>query len=45
MSIKYENEIMINCKYSYLVRPELMENVNEMLGLNWQGAKFTGRKI
>lgn len=45
MSIRYENEIMVKCDWAYLVKPELMEPVNEMLGLNWQGAKFTGRKI
>ena len=45
MSIKHENEIMIQCKYSYLVKSELMEPINEALGLNWQGAVFKGRKI
>lgn len=40
-----EHEIMVDCKYSYLVRQELVEQVNEMLGLNWQYAKFIGRKI
>ena len=38
-------EIMVNCKYSYLVKQELIENVTELLGLNWQGAKFIGRRI
>jgi hypothetical protein len=38
-------EIMIDCNYSYLIRQELIEPVNEMLGLNWQNAKFIGRKI
>ena len=45
MSIKYENEIMVNCKYSYLVKAELMGPVDEMLGLNWQGAVYKGRRI
>lgn len=45
MSVLFENEIMVKCDYAYMVRPELMEQVNEMLGLNWQGAKFRGRKI
>jgi hypothetical protein len=40
MSTKFQNEIMVNCEYSYLVKPELLEQVNEMLGLNWQGATF-----
>jgi len=38
-------EIMIKCKYSYLARAELMEPLNEALGLNWQGAKYKGRII
>lgn len=45
MSIKFQNEIMVNCEYSYLIKPELMEKVNDMLGLNWQNVKFKGRKI
>lgn len=45
LAIRYGGEVMVKCDYSYLIRPELMEQVNEMLGLNWQGAKFRGRKI
>lgn len=44
-SMKWEGEIMIKCKYSYLARGELIEPLNEALGLNWQGAKYRGRKI
>lgn len=45
LSLKYENEIMIKSDYAYLIKPELMERVNEMLGLNWQGAEFKGRRF
>jgi hypothetical protein len=38
-------EIMVNCSYSYLVRQELIENVNDLLDLRLQGAKFVGRKL
>lgn len=38
-------EIMVNCNYSYLVKQELIENINELLDLRWQGAKFVGRRI
>ncbi len=44
-SIMSGHEVMINCKYSYLARAELMEPLNDMLGLNWQGAVYKGRKI
>ena len=44
-SMLYETEVMVNCKYSYLARAELMEPLNEALGLNWQGAIYKGRKI
>lgn len=44
-SMRWGGEIMINCKYSYLTRAELMEPLNEALGLNWQGAKYKGRII
>jgi len=44
-SMLYENEVMVNCKYSYLARAELMGPLNEALGLNWQGAVYRGRKI
>jgi len=44
-SMIYEHELMVNCKYSYLARVELMEPLNEALGLNWQGAIYKGRKI
>ncbi len=40
-----QNEIMVRCDYYYLIRPELIEKVNETFNLNWQGAKFTGRKL
>jgi len=40
-----QNEIMVRCEYYYLIRPELIEMVNERFNLKWQGAKFTGRKI
>ena len=45
MSFKYEHEIMVKCDYSYLVKVELMEQVNEMLALNWQGPMYRGRII
>lgn len=45
MAISYGNEVMVRCKYSYLCRLELIEPLNEALDLNWQGAKFKGRKI
>jgi len=45
MAVKYGVEVMVKCDYAYLVKIELIESVNEMLGLNWQGAKFRGRKI
>ena len=38
-------EIMVDCDYSYLVKQELIENVNELLDLRWQSAKFIGRRI
>jgi hypothetical protein len=44
-SVVSSNEVMVDCKYSYLVRPELIEPINEHLGLRWQNAKFIGRKI
>jgi hypothetical protein len=44
-SVIWGNEIMIDCKYSYLARVELMEPLNEALSLNWQGAIYKGRKI
>lgn len=44
-AVIYGKEIMVNCKYSYLVKQELIQNVNELLGLNWQGAKFIGRRV
>ena len=44
-SMIWSGEIMINCKYSYLARAELMGPLNEALGLNWQGAVYRGRKI
>ena len=44
-SMIWGGEIMIKCKYSYLARAELMEPLNEALGLNWQGAKYKGRII
>jgi hypothetical protein len=39
------NEIMVGCNYYYMIRPELIERVNQEFNLNWQGAKFTGRKL
>lgn len=39
------NEIMVNCKHYYMIKPELIERVDQEFNLNWQGAKFTGRKI
>jgi len=39
------NEIMVNCKQYYYIRIELIERVDQEFNLNWQGAKFTGRKI
>ena len=45
MAMKYENEMMVKCDYAYIIKQELMEQVDERLGLNWQGAVFRGRKI
>lgn len=45
MAIKYGNEVMVGADHAYMIKPELIGPVNEMLGLNWQNAKFTGRKI
>jgi hypothetical protein len=44
-SMRWSGEIMINCKYSYLARAELMGPLNEALGLRWQGAAYRGRQI
>ena len=40
-----ENEIMVQCKHYYIIRPELIEVVDRTFNLNWQGARFRGRKI
>lgn len=44
-SMIWEGEVMVNCKYSYLARAELMEPLNSSLNLGWHGAIFKGRQI
>ena len=45
MACTTNHEVMVNCKEYYLIRPELIERVNERFDLRWQGAKFTGRRL